>query len=414
MKRISSQLPTYDSQYWLRLREYDLNEATNKMAAQTRIQNLRDDPLAAGRAVRLQSEIARDTRYQTNAATAKESYDTAEGYLRNAMDILQRIRELGVQGANGTFDQTQTGYMGEEVNELLTELVSIANAKDQNGNYLFAGLASNQEPFRATPGRVPGGAGDVVVSVNYLGDGGSNSVEVGEGQTAAVNLPGNVAFWAEQEQIYSTVDASHYRVQAASTISVDGTQIALSTGDTVDAVISKINDSNAPVRARLDPVANSLVLESTMPHQIQLEDAEGTVLQDLGILAPGTQKPPSNIAKSAQVFGGSIFDAVMQIRDGLFSGSQDQVASIGLRGIEASISSLSGTLAALGAKDNRVDTVAKRLEYQTPQLVSFESQQTDLDISQAATELKALEYGHDAALAASSRVLSHTLLDFLR
>jgi flagellar hook-associated protein 3 FlgL len=183
----------------------------------------------------------------------------------------------------------------------------------------------------------------------------------------------------------------------------------------VNAVIAKINDSNAPVRARLDPVANSIVLESTRPHQIQAEDiGDATVLQDLGILARGSGRGPLNIASSARVFGGSIFDTVIQLRDALFEGSTDKVGSSGLGGIESAITSLAGTIADLGAKDNRVQTAESRLAWEKPELTGFDSKERDLDLSQAITELKMLEYGHEAALATVARVLPKTLLDFLR
>ncbi len=103
-------------------------------------------------------------------------------------------------------------------------------------------------------GRVPGGSADMVVSVDYLGNIDRGAAEISEGASVDINLPGNVAFWAEQQQIYSTVDASQYRVQANSTIRIDGAEIRLAPGDTVSAIAAKINDAHAPVRARLDSV----------------------------------------------------------------------------------------------------------------------------------------------------------------
>ena len=327
-KRISSQLPTYDASYYTRLREYDMNESYGKIGGQTRIKKLRDDPMAASRSTRFQSEIMRNERYEKNVQEVRGTIATAEGDLRSGMDILQRIRELGVQGANGTLDKTQMGYIGQEVDQLLGELLTIANTKDQNGNYLFSGTLSRTTPFRLTMGRVPGGSGDKVVSVDYLGNIGRNAAEVSEGAEVGINLPGNVAFWAEQQQVYSTVDGSQYRVPRDESIRIDGAQIHLAQGDTLSAMAAKINDANAPVRARIDPVARGLVLETTVPHQIWAEDlGDGTVLQDLGILAPGGRHPPLNTAQSARVFGGSVFDMVMALRNALYEGSTEKVSS---------------------------------------------------------------------------------------
>jgi len=416
MKRISSQLPTYDSTYWMKLREFDMNQMANRMGAQSKIKDLRDDPLAASRSTRFQSEIMRTDRYGKNIEQVRGTLTSAEGNLRSAMDILQRIRELGVQGANGVLDKSQMGYIGEEVNQLLGELLTIANTKDQSGNFLFSGSASRTTPFRAISGRVPGGSGDMVVSVDYLGNIDRGAAEISEGAAVDVNLPGNIAFWAEQQQVYSTVDAGQYRVPAAAAIRIDGAEISLSPGDTVSAIAAKINDANAPIRARLDPVANSLVLETTLPHQIWAEDlGGGTVLQDLGILAPGGSHPPLNVAPSARVFGGSIFDQVISLRDALFEGSTEKVGSSGLRGIESSLTNLAGVLGDIGARDSRLDTVAKRLAFMQPELVRFDSQERDLDMADAITQLKTLEYTHEAALSATARAMNRPkLLDFLR
>lgn len=416
MKRISSQLPTFDSNYYTRLREYDMNEMYGKIGGQTRINKLRDDPMAASRSTRFQSEIFRNERYTKNVQSVRDTIATAEGDLRSAMDVLQRIRELGVQGANGTLDTTQMGSIGQEVDQLLGELVTIANTKDQNGNYLFAGTASRTTPFRLTMGRVAGGDGDKVVSVDYMGNIGRNAAEVSEGAQVGINLPGNVAFWAEQQQVYSTVDGSQYRVQRDQSIRIDGTEIHLATGDTLSAIAAKINDAAIPVRARIDPVAGSLVLETTVVHQIWAEDlGGGTVLQDLGTLAPGGSHPPLNMAQSARVFGGSIFDMVIALRNALYEGSSEKVSASGLRGLESSITNMAGVLGDIGARDNRLEATAKRLEYEKPVLVGFDSQERDLDMADAITQLKTLEYTQEAALSATARALNRPkLLDFLR
>lgn len=228
-------------------------------------------------------------------------------------------------------------------------------------------------------------------------------------------LPGNYAFWAERQQIFSAVNAMNYRVQQNSTIRIDGVDIQLKEGDNVYAVIAGINASGAPVRARLDPVQDSLVLESTFAHQIWPEDVGGsTVLQDLGILSPGNASPPLNYADSARVFGGSVFDMMIHLRNSLYKGDAESVGGSALRGIDDAISTLSATLAEIGAKDARLGITESRIAYEKPEYTKFYSEEADVDVTQAATELKMLEYTHKAAVATAARILRPTLLDFLR
>lgn len=416
MKRISTNLPNIDMNYHLRLREFKMNEAQNKMAAQTRIKGLRNDPVAAGHSTRFQSKLARLERFADTITRVRGEVALAEGNLRSALDVLQRVRELAVQGANGIYSKEQLAYMGDEINQLLKELVEVANAKNGQGNYIFAGYRNKTEPFRMHTGRVEGSqAAEVISSVEYVGDIGRNRAEIAENADLDYTLPGNQVFWAERQQLFSSIDATEYRVQQASRIRIDAVEIELKEGDNVFAIIEKINASEAPVKARLDPVKNSLALEGTFAHQIWSEDVdEGSVLQDLGIIARGDRSPPLNAADSAGVYGGSVFDMVMHLRGSLYKGDQEAIGSSALRGIDDSIETLTAHLAEIGAKDARMEVTGSRLAYEAPEYTRFNSQEVDLDFSQAITELKMLEYTHQAALATAARILQPTLLDFLR
>jgi flagellar hook-associated protein 3 FlgL len=416
MKRISTNMPNLDMSYHMRLREWKMNELQNKMASQTRIKNLRDDPIAAGHAVRFQSKLVRLERFSQNISAIRGEMALVEGNLRSGLDILQRVRELSVQGANGIYDQSQMAFMGQEVDQLLTELIGLANARAGNGDFLFSGFRSKIEPFRIYTSRVEDGPGSEVISrVEYVGDIGVNQAEISENAEIGYRLPGNHAFWAERQQIYSAVDASTYRVQQNSRIRLDGVEIELKEGDNVHAIISKINESGAPLKAKLDPVKASLVLESTFAHQIWPEDVgEGTVLQDLGIVSPGTNSPPLNTADTASVFGGSVFDMIIHLRNGLYKGDLKVIGGSGLRGVDNAIESLTARLAEIGSRDARLEHTSQRLDYEEPEYTRLLSTETDLDLAEAVTNLKMLEYTHKAALATAARVIQPTLLDFLR
>ncbi len=415
MKRISTNMPSYDSMFYTRYREWLMNQMNNKIAAQTRIKNLRDDPLAAAKSTRFKSDITRLKQYTKNIETMRGNLSLIEGNLRSGLDILQRIRELAVQGANGTLNKSQMAYIGDEVNELLKAFVDIANAKGGDGKSLFGGYMINNDAFRVTTGNVPGAKGQVITSVDYIGNIGENEGEISKFAFESVNIPGNEAFWAENQIIYSNVDARNYRAPENSAIRIDGVNIDIKKGDNIYAIISKINDSAAPVKAKLDPVRNALVLQSTYPHEIWVEDVgNGNVLKDLGIVSTNNTRPPLNYAKTADVFGGSIFDMIIRLRDSLYEGNYEEVGGSGLQGIDSAIDSLTSTIADIGAKDSRLQITFKRLNSVIPDFVNMDSKEVDLDITEAVTNLKMLEYAHQAALQTAARVLRPTLLDFLR
>ncbi len=415
MYRISTHLTNNDMQFAARRREFDLNQLQNKMASQTRIQNLRDDPLAAAHSTRYQSYQTRLERFRDNIEYAQDNYRVSETYMKQTVDIMQRVRELAVQGANGTYTTSDRQKMATEVNELLNELVQLANGRNADGNSMFAGTKTHAEPFRAVRGNVQGANGQIITDVQYLGNIEQNRTEIAEGSFIEMNFPGNEVFWAENQQVFSTTDATGYQVQQDSTIRVDGVDIRLTQGDNIYAVISKINDSEAAVQARLDPVQSSLVLETTSPHQMWLQDGEGsTVLQDLGVLADGDNPPPQNIAASADAFGGSVFDMVINLRDRLYEGDTIDIGGSALRGIDDGLNNVLSNLASLGAKDTRLQTVFTRTEREIPQVAEMNSKEVDLDMTRAITDLRMLEYTHQASLSTAGRILQRTLLDFLR
>lgn len=415
MRRISTNMPNDNMQYYLRRRQFELNRIQSQMGSQTRIQNLRDAPLSAAHSTRYQSHITRLDRYRNNVELTQSRHQVTEGYVREAVDILQRVRELGIQGANGTYSKDDSVAMANEVNELLNELVQIANSENGEGSKIFAGERTRTTPFRVFYGNVADAGGEVITSVDYVGDIGEQRAEIAEGAFISTNFPGNRVFWAEHQQVYSSVDATTYQVAEESTFFIDEVPIELSPGDNAYSIIAKINDSAAAVRARLDPVQNSLVIESTTPHQLWLQDGEGsTVLQDLGILADSSAPPPRNIAPSANVYGGSLFDMVMTLRDQLYEGDTIDVGGSALQGIDTGMRNLLGHLGKLGAESTRLDFAFRRIEHERPEMIDRNSKEVDLDVTQAATDLRILEHTHRAALSTAGRILQPTLLDFLR
>ena len=415
MKRVSTDQMNTDMQYWLRRTEDKTARLEGRISRQTRIGELRDDPLAAAHAVKYESFVNRLARFEKNAAFAEDRYRISEGYVRQAVDIVQRVRELAVQGANGVFAKQDMAYMAVEVNELLEELASLGNANGPDGKFLFAGTEAGTEPFRVVRGFVAGAGEEQIVDVLYSGNIAAREAEITQGSYAVLDQPGNEVFWAERQRVFSSLDAGDYRVLEPSSIRVDGRVIELRPGDTVHAIIAKINDSGAPVKASLDPVRDSLVLEGTFPHQIWLEEgAGGRVFTELGILRDPDAPPPNNASHTALISGGSLFDAVKALRDSLYKGDVLETGGRVLGVLDAGLDNLNHRVAELGARTERLAATRTRLNKEIPDVTALLSAEKDLDMTEAITDLKMMEYVHQASLQTAGRLLPKTLLDFLR
>jgi len=417
MFRVSTDMPNTDSQFYLRRQESKLAKMQSQVGSQNKIHELRDDPLAASHTVRYESYLARLERFEKNTLYAKDHYSVAYAYMNETMGVLQRVRELAVQGSNGIYSPDDLKLMAVEINELVKEMVSLSNTVGPDGKQLFAGDKAFTEPFRIIEGTVEGGSESVVARVEYRGAGASRRTEISERSYTDLDIGGGEMFWAEKMQIFSTVDASNYRVNTAGVMFIDGEEIRVSPGDTLPAIVAKINDSGAPVKAFIDPETRGLALEGTNPHLIRAEDgAEGaTVLRDLGIIRGNMENnaPNWDTARS-RVSGGSVFDMLIRLRDAMYRGDQDFIGSQGIAGMDLALGNLTTRIADIGSRQERVEMVWQRLNKEIPNVTEHIARESSVNMTDAATDLKMLDFVHKASLQTAARILPPTLLDFLR
>lgn len=403
-----------NTQSSLRLQESRLNTTNAQIGSQRRIQQLRQDPIAAGHLVRYQSYLQRVNQYEKNALTLSDQFSVREGYMTDSLDIMQRVRELAVTGANGIYNKEDLKNMATEVDELLKALVQNANAVSADGNSIFAGTNTKTTAFDIEMGNVEGSGVPLIQNVRYNGNNNINLVEVDEGKYLQNDNIGDKTFWAEHQQLFGGRDAMNWQSSSNNVISIDGVEIKISQGDNIYAVVSKINDSAAAVKASVDPIRNALNLETTDARQLWLQDISGNTLEELGIIKDSSQLPPYNIATGTRVSGGSMFDAVIAFRNALLSGDQEAIGSRVLGSLDQGIDSLVTRIAKSGAEYERAQLNATRngkLALDVTQMVSREG---DLDFTKAITDLKMLDYTNQATLSQAGKMYSSTLLNYMR
>ncbi len=116
-----------------------LDRATERLSSGQRINNAKDD--AAGLAIsnRMTSQIRGLDQAIRNANDGVSMVQTAEGALQEVTNILQRMRELSIQSANGIYSDADRGQLDAETQQLKEELDRIANSTSFNGQNLLDG-----------------------------------------------------------------------------------------------------------------------------------------------------------------------------------------------------------------------------------------------------------------------------------
>lgn len=412
--RISSQYNNANTQYNLRRQEVRRAKIDNQIGTQSKISNLRDDPIAAGHLVKYQSYLTRVNNFEKNAATLSDQFLYREGYMANSLEIMQRVRELALTGANGVYTKDDLRNMAVEVNELLGELVQNANAVGPDGNSIFAGTNTKVRAFDVDMGAVEGSTVPLISAVRYNGSIEQNLVEVDENKYIAVDNAGNRIFWAENQRLFGGRDAREWQAQEDSVISVDGQKIVVESGDNVYSLVAKINASGAAVKAALDPVTHGLSLSTTDARQLWLEDVSGSALNELGIIKDSSQRPPYNIGNSVRVSGGSLFDSVIALRDALFAGDSEAIGGRVLMSLDSGINTLVNRVAKSGSEYERLQNDLVRNSAVALNVTGQISREGDLDLTKAITDEKMLEQVQNATLSTAGRMYSSSLLNYMR
>ena len=168
------------------------------------------------------------------------------------------------------------------------------------------------------------------------------------------------------------------------------------------------------MRANIDPVTNGLNFESTDARQLWIQDVDGSVLNELGIVKDSSQKPPYNLGNSVKVSGGSMFDVVIAFRNALLKGDTESVGGRILGSLDKGINSLVTRVAKSGSAYERAQNNALRNSGTALNVKQQISREGDLDYTKAITDLKMLDYTYQATLSNAGKMYSSTLLNYMR
>ncbi|MYM25247.1 flagellin [Duganella sp. FT135W] len=151
---INTNIASLNSQRNLTSSQASLQTSMQRLSSGLRINSAKDD--AAGLAIseRFTSQIRGNTTAARNANDGISLAQTAEGGLSTAGDLLQRIRELAVQSANGTNSDSDRKSIQNEVSALSSELNRVATTTQFNGqNVLDGSLTASQFQVGANSGQ---------------------------------------------------------------------------------------------------------------------------------------------------------------------------------------------------------------------------------------------------------------------
>lgn len=151
-----------------------------QLATGRRILSASDDPSGAATVLNLDQAIAATEQFQKNINEGRTRLELSETTLTQVTNVLQRVRELAVQGNNDTTGAAGRRAIAAELRQRIDELVALANSRDANDEYLFSGTRTKTQPFDQP----------AIGTFRYSGDQGQRALQVSPTRQVAIDDSG--------------------------------------------------------------------------------------------------------------------------------------------------------------------------------------------------------------------------------
>ena len=139
----------------------------------------------------LESHVRKLDSFDRNAAYLQDRYGLEESVLSSANDLIVRVKELAIQAANDTLSVADRDIIAVEVSSLRDEMISIANTRDVEGNFIFGGGKTDTEAFVKS---------EATGKVSYQGDNRESSVAISSSRVLTKNRDGTTIFQTAPRQ----------------------------------------------------------------------------------------------------------------------------------------------------------------------------------------------------------------------
>ncbi|PGP06919.1 flagellar hook-associated protein 3 [Bacillus cereus] len=159
---------TFQNANWAKNQMMDLNVQQqyyrNQVTSGKKNLLMSEDPLAASKSFAIQHSLANIEQMQKDIADSRNVLSQTENTLQGIVKSLARVEQLTLQAVNGTNSPNELKASAAEIDQLLKQVVYLANKQEQ-GRYIFGGDSASKPPF-AEDGTYQGGENDVTWKLN--------------------------------------------------------------------------------------------------------------------------------------------------------------------------------------------------------------------------------------------------------
>jgi flagellin len=372
MSSIVTNVAAINGQRNLAITNMKMGKVLEKLSSGYRINRAADDAAGLGISEKMRAQIRGNSQAIRNAQDGISMIQTAEGAMDEIHSILQRMRELGVQAANDTYDTAARTSIGTELVQLRTEIDRIANATSFNGQNLLTGTLTGTLGGATGTDLVVGDqltttAVAAVTGINVAGakaqtytftSGGAGSLTLTGTDGSAQTISGITSLAANETR---TLNFSNLGISVTIQANASGKVVADMITDLTAAADDTIVVAGTGA-AKLQVGANTSAYDTM---NISFNDVRATQATGLNLLSAGSVDWTSSATIVASNTAAQAF----------------------INQIDGAITTLNTRRADLGAAQNRLEHTVNSLGVGVENLTASESRIRDADVATLSSEM---------------------------
>ncbi|MFA6175734.1 MAG: flagellar hook-associated protein FlgL [Phycisphaerae bacterium] len=369
-----------------------MTKLQEQTATGSRINRISDDPSSAYQVLGLNSQTRYLQNYLDNIAQTSDTLGVVSNVLGNMTSSITKVQTDLTQISSGTYSQDSRERLAEGINDVLEQMVSLANTRSMN-QYVFSG-GKTTEPYAVTR------SNDEITSVSYQGASQSQNIEVSQSVQATLLYAG--------EDLFSSSSRSA-PVFYGDTGAASGSGTSNVKGD----VWLTVTGSPGSYKLSIDGGATEWDVTGDISN-VAVSNADGEVLY---VNATNITSTGTNLVRVPGTY--DIFSSLISIRD-ILKNTQNlsdeqlkEFRGVITQSLDEINSQLTNKQTLVGSKIGFLEDLKESLENVK---LNTEDQATAIeqaDVAQIAIELSMREILYQMSLSVTGKLMSVSLLDFI-
>lgn len=374
----------------------NLNNLYNQMNTLKKIQRPSDDPIIAGRSLKLRLNVMEATQHASNVDEATSWMEVTEAALKNTTEIIKDIRTRSVQAANGTLTPEDRQKVVSDMKQLYNQLKQEANVS-YAGRYVFSGYKTDQPVFLEKETKLEQDV-ELRAPMKLTGD---ISISKDAVIKNDITLPAGT-------QITGTPDPAKVITNADGTITLKaqtppsdlGVDLTIPSGATIEKGQTLPAGTTLP-SGILNPAVHGYTDGQRIEYEIGINNT-------LDVNTLGMPEMMDKLLNNIEGMLEKLSD------DSLTDEELNQIFTGMIEEMDNRLKETSEMTAELGSKQNRLEYTQSRLKDDKTNFTELLSNTEDVDLEDVYVEFNTQYMIYQSGLQATSKIIMNTLADFLR